>query len=340
MAVRSLSWLLPVLLLSVGCSSDRSGQAADDTVGSGVADQKKAPATSFYVPSLAEPLTYFPEMGIVGAFRWENGCPMMGDRLLVFNAGARVARTPDGRPAVRLSEDVGRLITDGDGLVGGGGGYAIDAGGELFGGLREPIPGRCRAVATGLLLMRVQRVLPPSRFAERLYVPMRSGRVVANLAPVSGTIAVRDQCLMLDDRLLILPTDSEAGFEDDGSVALRIAGERYRTTVPARPGDRVEGGGRTIGAADRTLPNLADALLDPIPARCRPAGRQAVLLAPGPRIRAGAGSDYRDPGAMGGLLPAMSPPRPVTDPADCPPGSTLTLNMCRTATGELAEPIR
>ncbi len=292
-----------------------------------------------YVGALAKPLGMWPQALIQGRLRWDDGCAMLGDDLLILGAGTRAVLDRRGQPVVLMDGDPKRRVSEGDGLTGGGGFYDLATADDRFGGLREPIPQRCRARA-GAVLMSVSKVTPPSRFAERLYVPMQSGRVVANLAPVSGTIAVRDQCLMLDDRLLVLPIGSEAGFEDDGSVTLRIAGERYRTTVAARPGDRVEGGGRTIGEVDRPLPDLADALLDPIPARCRPAGRRTVLLAPGPRVRPGAGSDYRDPGAMGGLLPAIPPPRPVTDPADCPPGAVLEAALCRDFQGEVVEPIR
>lgn len=148
--------------------------------------------------------------------------------------------------------------------MGDGGRYSLDSATHLFGGVREPVSERCLAPARGMLLMSVTRSAPPSRFAKRLYVPMQRRAVVPNLAPITGTIGVVDQCLMLDDRLLVLPIGSTAAFDDDRTLDLGVADVRYQRTLAARPGDRVEGSGSVRPSAGD---DLAQSLLQPIPAR-------------------------------------------------------------------------
>lgn len=305
---------------------------------------RPAPSRSpspFYLAVLARPQEAYPQAFVSGTFQVRNGCAMLDGDLLVLVAGTSLVGTGSD-PMVRLAGGTPQRLAPGYRIVGGGGYYPIDRLGRADSGLElvEPAPARCAASATQAVLATPERIAPPSRYANKLYVAVqRENRNPPTLAPVGGTLGVVDQCLMLGDQLVALPAGSSVEFNGDGSLTVRIANSRYMETMIVRPGDRISGSGARLMAEAGKLPAMPRPLLQPIPPRCRKAGRGGVLLNPGPTVTRAGASPYVDPGAtMMTVIPPPAPPRPVEDARDCPAGSRPSHFLCRKPDGTAVPP--
>jgi hypothetical protein len=276
-----------------------------------------APPPAAYLAVLRDPQEVWPAAIVGGTFRIVQGCAMVGDHLLVMPKGSTLGR-----------------LKPGDEIEGGGGEFPLASfsGRQAPWALVEPIPERCSRLAEKGLLTAGLRVRPPSRFSKPLYAAVGTDENGPYpLAPVGGELRVVDQCLMLDERLLVLPAGSFVQFDDDGRLLVNIAGAG---AVRAMPGDRIVGGGGAVSAEDEPLAAMPRPLIEPIPTRCRPEGRQAVTLNPSPRVERGQGTGYRDPGSANRLaVPPPAPPPPVSNPSSCPSGTTLSFGLCRKPDG-------
>lgn len=305
---------------------------------------RPAPAPSpapFYLAVLARPREVYPQAGVSGTFQVRNGCAMLGDDLLVLAAGTSLTGAGSGL-MVRVAGGEPQRLAPGYRIVGGGGYYPVDRLGRADTDLElvEPVPARCTAVANQAVLTLPERIAPPSRYADKLYVAVqRENLDPPTLAPLSGTLGVVDQCLVLGDQLVALPAGSSVEFDGDGSLTVRIAGSSYMETVIAKPGDRISGSGAGLTAERSELPAMPRPLLQPIPPRCRKVGRGGVLLNPGPTVTRAGATPYADPGAtMMTVVPPPAPPRPVEDARDCPAGSRPSRGHCRKPDGTLVAP--
>lgn len=290
---------------------------------------------------LAKPLQVYPAAKVDAIYRVRDGCAMLNDDLLVLDAG--VATRAGFGWGVRFGDNVAKRLVPGYRIVGGGGYYPVA---RLTANMNlataEPVPARCAAIAHGAaLVVPLERVAPPSTYADKLYAAVqRENLTPPTLAPLSGQLGVVDQCLALDGRLVALPAGSSVEFSADGSLVVRIASSRYLETVIARPGDLISGTGASLAAQRATLSPMPRPLLEPIPARCRKAGRGGVLLNPGPKVTPAGKTPYSDPGSAEMMvIPPPSPPRPIANAADCPAGSRLSFGLCRKPDGTAVPPL-
>jgi hypothetical protein len=299
----------------------------------GVAD-----AQPVYLAVQAKRHEAYPQAGVRGQYLVVEGCALLDDDLLIFPFGTVPAPTTAGQTPILFGGNPGRRLLPGMTVLGGGGWYPLshftdpDAGWPL----QAPVPERCRRLTDqAVVIAPGAEILPASRFADRLYAAVQARRLEPGpLAPVGGTLRVENQCLLLGDALLVLPAESSIGFAADGSLEVRITSSQYLETIAARPGDRIMGSGGGLMAESEAIPAMPRPLVEPIPERCRPLGRRGVMLNPGPTVTRGTAPTYADPGAGGTfVVPPASPPPPVSDPADCPPGSKLFHGLCRDAQG-------
>jgi hypothetical protein len=141
---------------------------------------------------------------------------------------------------------------------------------------------------------------PPDTYFGRL----RDRHDAWPMAIVGGTFRIVDGCAMVGDHLLVLPRGS--------------------TLAGLAVGAEVEGGGGEFPLASFKGRNAPWALIEPIPERCaRLASKAFVAAGLKPRRQ-------RAPGA-----PEFTPPPPVADPADCPPGTRHSFGLCRAPDGKV-----
>lgn len=290
-----------------------------------------------YLATLADDHEAWPQALIRGTFRMVDGCAMLDENLLVLPRGARLEKGARGETVIRLAGASPRVIPTGYTLSGGGGGYpASSMRGEANGWrLAEPMPERCARLATQAVLVAPDLIVPPSRYRDCLYTAIqREDLQPRPIAPVSGTLRIVDQCLLLDDALLVLPARSYVEFDRGGTPVIHVA-TSYMETVATSPGDRIEGSGGGLMAEAEPIHAAPRPLIQPVPERCRPPGRRGVMLNPNPRVIRAGDPGYRDPGAAGTYaVPPPAPPPPVSDPTECPPGSRLFHGLCRDAEGK------
>ncbi|HEX8525840.1 hypothetical protein [Allosphingosinicella sp.] len=323
-----------------GCVPEPESRTAGDAPVAAPAAPMATPSAPPYVATLAQRLGAYPQALRGGTFRIVDGCAMIDDDLLVLPHGARGAVRDDGTPVVVLPGDPPRVLAPGLRIRGGGGGYPLEAFSASGTGwlLAKPIPERCaRAARNAQLMAPVVSIYPPSSFAERLYAAVaRDEPTPLPLEPVGGILRVVEQCLLLGDRLLVLPAYSWVQFTEDGRLNVRIARRGYGESIPAMPGDRILGSGAGLMAEREPLPPMPRPLVQPVPDRCRPLGRGAVILNPDPQVIPQGRSDYADPGAGATLaVPPPAPPPPVSDPRSCPPGTRHSFALCRRPDGSV-----